>query len=101
MTLDSGTLIRSDLESKVLPELQKIAESLGVEGHQRLRKGALIQAIMDKASGDGQGAKAEPDGNGRVATRTERAPKPERAQDAPAQALGRQVPLFERVHHVT
>ena len=61
MTLDSGTLIRSDLESKVLPELQKIAESLGVEGHQRLRKGALIQAIMDKASGDGQGAKAEPD----------------------------------------
>ncbi len=83
MTLDSGTLIRSDLESKVLPELQKIAESLGVEGHQRLRKGALIQAIMDKASGDGQATR--PEGNGRAATRTEKAPKPERAQEAPAQ----------------
>ena len=61
MTVDSRTLERSDLEAKVLPELQKIAESLGVTGHQRLRKGDLITAIIDKSSGDGH---VESDGNG-------------------------------------
>jgi transcription termination factor Rho len=76
MTVDSTTTERSDLEAKVLPELQKIADSLGVEGHQRLRKGALIDAILDKSSGDGGGAKAgssrassaESGGNGQPAT---------------------------------
>jgi transcription termination factor Rho len=70
MTVDSRPLERSDLESKVLPELQKIAESLGVDGHQRLRKGDLITAILDKANGDGRRSSTEPEGNGQPARRT-------------------------------
>ena len=54
MTLESRTLDRSVLEGKVLAELQTIAGSLGISGHQRLRKGELIQAIVDAASADGQ-----------------------------------------------
>src|SRR5438093_12499125 len=58
MTVDSRTIERADLEGKVLPELQQTAEGLGVEGHQRLRKSDLIDAIVAKASTDGDGAKA-------------------------------------------
>jgi transcription termination factor Rho len=56
MTVDSRTTTRADLEGKVLPELQQIADSLGMEGHQRLRKSELIDAIIKKATGDGNGA---------------------------------------------
>src|SRR5919204_7032749 len=59
MTVDSRTMERADLESKVLPELQQIAEGLGVEGHQRLRKSDLIDAIVAKSSTDGQTTSAE------------------------------------------
>jgi transcription termination factor Rho len=50
--VDSRTMDKSTLESKVLTELQGIATGLGVEGNQRLRKADLIKAIM-KASGNG------------------------------------------------
>jgi transcription termination factor Rho len=53
-----ATTDKSALEQKVLPELQQIASSLGVEGHQRLKKGELIEAII--AADDGKGAKAAP-----------------------------------------
>jgi transcription termination factor Rho len=53
MKVDSRTMERSDLEGKVLAELQKIAEGLGMEGHQRLRKNDLIDAIVAKANGKG------------------------------------------------
>ncbi len=53
MKVDSNTIERTELEAKVLPELQQIAETLGVQGHQRLRKGPLIDAIVAKASSDG------------------------------------------------
>ena len=53
MKVDSRTIERSDLEGKVLAELQKIAEELGMEGHQRLRKNDLIDAIVAKANGKG------------------------------------------------
>ena len=53
--MDSRTMDRSSLESKVLPELQRIAEALGVIANQRMRKGDLIQAILDKAAQDGHG----------------------------------------------
>jgi transcription termination factor Rho len=53
--VDSRTMDRSILESKVLPELQRIAEALGVSANQRMRKGDLIQAILDKAAQDGHG----------------------------------------------
>src|SRR2546422_11383200 len=57
MKLDSRTIERSDLEGKVLAELQEIAEALGLEGRQRLRKSDLIDAIV-KAATDGTGASA-------------------------------------------
>ena len=60
MNVESRTLERSQLQAKVLPELQQIAGTLGVEGHQRLKKSDLIDAIIAKASSDGKG----PSGNG-------------------------------------
>ncbi len=52
MTLESPTIDRSELEGKLLPELQRLAQSMGVSGSQRLRKGDLIAAIVAKSSGD-------------------------------------------------
>jgi transcription termination factor Rho len=68
MNVESRTLERSELQAKVLPELQQIAETLGVEGHQRLRKGDLIDAIIAKASGDGQSQSSAGNGEARVTT---------------------------------
>jgi transcription termination factor Rho len=48
-----ATVDKTVLEQKVLPELQEIASSLGVEGYQRLKKGELIDAIVDRSGGDG------------------------------------------------
>jgi transcription termination factor Rho len=48
-----ATLDKTVLEQKVLPELQEIASSLGVEGYQRLKKGELIDAIVNRSGGDG------------------------------------------------
>ena len=48
------TTDRNALEGKLIPELQKIATSLGIEGTQRLRKSGLIDAIV--AQGDGNGS---------------------------------------------
>jgi transcription termination factor Rho len=59
MKVDTRTTTRSDLEGKVLPELQRIAEGLGVTGHQRLRKSDLIEAIVSKASADGDGSSGD------------------------------------------
>jgi transcription termination factor Rho len=48
------TMDRSVLEAKLLPELQQIAQNLGVEGTQKLRKAGLIDAIVAASSnGDG------------------------------------------------
>jgi transcription termination factor Rho len=47
-----ATADKSVLEQKVLPELQEIASSLGIEGHQRLKKGDLIEAIVAKTNGE-------------------------------------------------
>jgi transcription termination factor Rho len=46
------TMNRSALEGKLLPELQQIAQALGVEGVQRLRKAGLIDAIVERGGGD-------------------------------------------------
>ena len=45
------TMDRSALEGKLIPELQQIAQSLGIEGTQKLRKAGLIDAIV--AGGNG------------------------------------------------
>jgi transcription termination factor Rho len=58
MRVEFGTLDRPALEGKVLPELQAIAEGLGISGHQRLRKSDLIDAILEQA-GQGNGARGE------------------------------------------
>jgi transcription termination factor Rho len=41
---------RSTLEGKLLPELQLIAQTMGIEGSQRLRKAGLIDAIVEASS---------------------------------------------------
>jgi transcription termination factor Rho len=50
------TTDRSALEGKLIPELQKIASSLGIEGTQRLRKAGLIDAIVARSDDGGNGA---------------------------------------------
>jgi transcription termination factor Rho len=54
MTVDSRTIERSDLERKVLPELQQIAESVGIKGGQRMKKSDLIEAIVAQSAANGQ-----------------------------------------------
>jgi transcription termination factor Rho len=49
--MDSPTTDKSVLGQKVLPELQEIAQGLGLEGYQRLKKGELIDAIVGAADG--------------------------------------------------
>src|SRR5688500_14742054 len=44
------TMDRSTLEGKRLPELQQIAQTMGSEGSQRLRKAGLIDAIVEASS---------------------------------------------------
>ena len=102
MTVDSRTMERSELEAKVLPELQKIAEGLGVT-HQRMRKSDLIDAIVAKANGGGarSGPKEAPaEEAGAAATQTHQAPEADgqEAQPAPstsAPAEARAVPAPE------
>jgi transcription termination factor Rho len=53
-----ATTDKSTLEQKVLPELQEIASSLGVEGHQRMKKGELIDAIIERGNGESGTAQA-------------------------------------------
>jgi transcription termination factor Rho len=64
-----ATVDKSVLEQKVLPELHEIAESLGVEGYQRLKKGELIDAII--TAGDGKAASADPGGAGEASEASE------------------------------
>jgi len=63
------TMERSALEAKLLPELQQIAQTLGVEGTQKLRKAGLIDAI-GSAAGNGQGAPTREDSRASAATAT-------------------------------
>jgi transcription termination factor Rho len=86
MTVDSRTMERSELEAKVLPELQKIAEGLGVS-HQRKRKSDLIDAIVAKANGGGarSGPKEAPaEEAGAMATKVHQAPEADGQEAQPA-----------------
>src|SRR5262245_33962992 len=71
MTLDSRTTTRSDLEGKRLPELHEMAQSMGVSGYQRLRKGDLIDAIITKSGGDGHEGGAASNGEVTKAEKTD------------------------------
>ncbi|MGH2696229.1 MAG: Rho termination factor N-terminal domain-containing protein, partial [Actinomycetota bacterium] len=78
-----STTDKSVLEQKVLPELQQIASSLGVQGYQRLKKADLIDAIIDRANGERAEAR------GAEAERKAEAPAPAR-DEAPAEAPTRE-----------
>ena len=71
-----STTERGILEAKVLPELQAIASSMGVQGYQRLRKADLIGAIIAKAQGVEFVPSSTPSGRGRrsATSVTEEAP---------------------------
>jgi transcription termination factor Rho len=60
------TIDRSTLEGKLLPELQQIAQTMGIEGSQRLRKAGLIDAIVEASSN------GERPGNGGATTSSPR-----------------------------
>ncbi len=62
------TTDRTALEQKLIPELQRIAQEMGIEGTQRLRKAGLIDAIVAKG-GNGDGGSPTP-GRGRGAAAT-------------------------------
>ena len=59
------TMDRSTLEGKLLPELQQIAQTMGMKD-QRLRKAGLIDAIVEASSN------GERPGNGEASTRPSR-----------------------------
>ena len=52
------TTDRSALEGKLIPELQRIAQEMGIEGTQKLRKAGLIDAIVAKG-GNGAGQRID------------------------------------------
>ena len=83
-----STTDKSVLEQKVLPELQQIASSLGVQGYQRLKKADLIDAIVDRANGERAEAKGA-EAKGEETERKAEAPVPAR-DEAPAQASPRE-----------
>jgi transcription termination factor Rho len=74
-----ATTDRSVLEGKLIPELQKIASGMGIEGAQKLRKSGLIDAIV--AVGNGSAA-ATPTGPTEVVSDNGEAGGGEGARDA-------------------
>jgi len=62
------TMDRDTLGAKLLPELQQIAQTMGVEGAQKLRKAGLIDAIVAAGSSTNGGGEVK-------AARTKRPPK--------------------------
>jgi len=66
------TIDRDTLGAKLLPELQQIAQTMGVEGAQKLRKAGLIDAIVAAGSSTNGGGEAKP-------ARAKRAPKADAA----------------------
>jgi transcription termination factor Rho len=77
------TMDRSTLEGKLLPELQQIAQTMGIEGTQRLRKAGLIDAIVEASSNGERPENGEATGSapreGAVATVE---PSPDRSEEA-------------------
>jgi transcription termination factor Rho len=93
-----ATTERDILEGKVLPELQAIASSMGVQGYQRLRKADLIGAIIAKAQGVEFVPSSTPARGRRGGTTTEaEAPEAPAAADQPelpgAGEVGAQAPV--------
>ena len=77
---DARTIDREELEGKNVSELQELAGSLAVEGHQRLRKGELIEAILEKANGKRPARQERAEGSQQASVATE---APPREREAP------------------
>ena len=75
------TMDRDTLGGKLLPELQQIAQTMGVEGTQRLRKAGLIDAIVAAGSNGGRRGEARPCQAHREAHRRRRHPSERRGGD--------------------
>jgi transcription termination factor Rho len=98
------TMDRGSLEGKLLPELQQIAQTMGIEGTQRLRKAGLIDAIVeastngDRPNGEGNSSPSAPvatadpsdtaDAETRDDTRTEERSEERREAPAPSDDRG-------------
>ena len=65
------TTERSALEAKLLPELQQIAQTMGVEGTQKLRKAGLIDAIVSASGNGGPSREDQPRRGRRTACRVD------------------------------
>ncbi len=61
-------LERSELDASPLADLHAIADQIGLDGFRRLRKADLIDAILERSGGEGDGDKGG-DGNGGGARR--------------------------------
>jgi transcription termination factor Rho len=81
------TTDRSALEHKLIPELQRIAQELGIEGTQRLRKAGLIDAIVAKGgNGSTDGAAAGAPTAVAVAERADESADPDAAPEGGREA---------------
>ena len=76
------TMDRDTLGGKLLPELQQIAQTMGVEGAQKLRKAGLIDAIV--AAGSNGGGEAKPARARRTTKPADDEATPASAEEAPA-----------------
>ncbi|HEU4657842.1 MAG TPA: Rho termination factor N-terminal domain-containing protein [Capillimicrobium sp.] len=86
-----AVLDRASLEESPLADLHAIARELGIDGFRRLRKAALIDAIVERQGGDGaapaaaEAADAEAEEKPKRRTRTRRRRKDEDADEAVAE----------------
>ena len=75
--METTTTDRTVLEQKLIPELQRIAQEMGIEGTQRLRKSGLIDAIVNGGNGSGESSPQ----SSAVAERTDDPPSDDRPSD--------------------
>ena len=73
------TMDRDTLGAKLLPELQQIAQTMGVEGAQKLRKAPLIDAIVAAGTSTNGGGETKP-------ARAKRTPKTADADESSTDA---------------
>jgi transcription termination factor Rho len=91
-TMDRGTL-----EGKLLPELQQIAQTMGIEGTQRLRKAGLIDAIVEASSnGERPGNGGATASSSREAAVVTAEPVSETTTEAAAEGSPTEAPSDER-----
>jgi transcription termination factor Rho len=78
-----AVLDRSDLEASPLADLHAIAGQLGLDGYRRLRKGDLIERILERSGGDepqaGDGEDEDREAAPGPSARRRRAPRRRRA----------------------